>query len=406
MLDPEDFTCAKAQDPFQLEVDELSIGSRRIKGAKLSISYEASWRVKIDLSDQVDDLEALDLLITDNTAVYFSEKGKDYPIIITKASLGGSGKVVTGTLQREPLALAYHEEYQTISGILLSPPKLIMRDILLTDADGRNFRIRPFGAHNEYLAHISTESQGNTDHFYGTFNEIFDFFTFLKGLHCGIGHMIAQGFDGTVAARAVGFTRHDDCKSKTGWFDQSLQKALPDLFSKFSCSMKKPLLHKAIRQGLSFYRASNASRDVSIEMSIIASHSALEAITNYILEHLAGWSKAMRTDRTTSFCDKLRAAVVFMGVDVNILEHSPQAEALSRNRNMDAFEMISFIRNKIVHQDAKYVPKALELHETWLVMQWLTEVLILGMVGYEGEIVDRRIYTGWSGKKCVLKFRH
>jgi hypothetical protein len=228
--------------------------------------------------------------------------------------------------------------------------------------------------------------------------------TFMKGSHCGFGNLHAFGSEGDVSYRLLGFTPNDkSVRRQTNWFDIEVQKDLPAVFSKFSLAMEHETTNQALRQTINFYRASNVSRDVSIEMAIIAAHSSLEAIVNFILASNAGWSKSLMAERSISFADKLRAAASFYKLDCDILEHSPNLLKLCKARSdLDAYKMVSFIRNKLVHQDNKYVPTGLELHEAWLISQWLVEVLIFGVVGYGGQMIDRRIYNGWRGTTCAI----
>jgi hypothetical protein len=104
----------------------------------------------------------------------------------------------------------------------------------------------------------------------------------------------------------------------TNWFDIEIQRSLPEIFLLFSEACTDVLTNRALRQTINFYRASNASRQLSIEMSIIAAHSALEAIVNFILEHRAGWSKSMMNNRSIFFSDKSRAAALNFGIDTRL----------------------------------------------------------------------------------------
>ena len=145
---------------------------------------------------------------------------------------------------------------------------------------------------------------------------------------------------------------------------------------------------------------------MSVELAIISSHTALEATVYYILEHMAGWSKKLSDDRRIAFSDKLRAAVAYLRIDAEIDTYSPSiTKLISSTQNVnDAFEALCYVRNKLVHQDQNYAPEGVQLHETWLVLQWLVEVLIFGICGYSGDLVDRRAYTGWVGTKFALSF--
>lgn len=133
-------------------------------------------------------------------------------------------------------------------------------------------------------------------------------------------------------------------------------------------------------------------------------HTALwRSIVNYILQHEAGWSKGLLGERTIKFSDKARAAAKFMRVPADLLTHSQELQAVSSSRqNMDGYQIISFFRNKLVHQDASFQPTGLQLHECWLLIQWQVEVLILRSIGFTGKIIDRRVRAGWRGTTCEI----
>ncbi|WP_146038626.1 hypothetical protein [Paracoccus sp. SY] len=408
LFDPENFQKDNYEINFGLGLDRLKIGEREEYNISIPVCYTGN-RIILDLTGQFDFNSDFNIIGDSSTSArIYAYRGKcRFEVLVTSAnaSLGPSTFSVLATPDREPLLIPHTENYVSFKAIMLSPPKLIEREVNLTVGEDRSFVLRPMGKKgSEYLL-VTSKHRGATDEIFKDTRVLNDFMLFMKGTHCGFGHSIGIAESGSTAFEMIGFTRHDSCKHSPNWFDLHAQSRLPEIFRLFASSFDGSIRERALRQALNFYRASNASRDVSIEMSIIAAHGALEALTNFILEYQAGWFGSLSTERI-SFCDKLRAASAYIGISDQIMKHSENLERLSRSRNnMDPFEILSFIRNKIVHQDPKYLPKGLELHEAWLMMQWLVEVLIFGIIGYEGEIVDRRIYRGWSGQKCTLKFR-
>jgi hypothetical protein len=94
----------------------------------------------------------------------------------------------------------------------------------------------------------------------------------------------------------------------------------------------------------------------------------------------------------------MRAAAAYCRISGDVLEKSPELTKLALSRDSsDAFQIISFIRNKLVHQDPKFTPTGVQLHEAWLVAMWLVEVFIFHLIGHRGQMIDRRIYDGWRG---------
>lgn len=252
-----------------------------------------------------------------------------------------------------------------------------------------------FDVNNDGFVTVNANLEDSRD-VLASLDELIEFLTFVKGAYCGVGHGFGTDTQGNTCVEVLGFTKHDTTKPQRGWFDHSIQSQLPKIFSKFSLALAERGRRQAISQAVEFYRASNEARDVSIELAIISSHTALEAAVYYILEHMAGWSKRLSYDRKIVFSDKLRAAVAYLRIDAQIDEYCPAlSKLISSTQDLhDAYEALSNVRNKLVHQDQNYTPEGVQLHETWLVLQWLVEVLIFGICGYSGELVDRRAHTG------------
>ncbi len=65
--------------------------------------------------------------------------------------------------------------------------------------------------------------------------------------------------------------------------------------------------------------------------------------------------------------------------------------------NLDAFEILSKFRNRIVHADKNFNVTGHELMEIWQFSQWLCEVMLFYLLNYRGEMYDRRRHTGFRG---------
>jgi len=253
----------------------------------------------------------------------------------------------------------------------------------------------------------------NRDTFPGDLGHLINFLTFVKGSYAGIGNVKAYDENGASAFDVIGFSRNDVFrfgdigKRETNWFQGGIQTHLPNIYIGFIAAMSEMTTKQALRQTIAFYRASTVARASSIEMAIIAAHTALEAIVNYILEYKAGWSATLLSERSAPFSDKARAAAAYCRFTGDALAHSPELLKEAKRRNdKDAFQLISFMRNKLVHQDPKFTPTGIQLHETWCIAMWLVEVFIFYLIGYHGDMIDRRVYTGWQGATCKVPLNH
>jgi len=66
-------------------------------------------------------------------------------------------------------------------------------------------------------------------------------------------------------------------------------------------------------------------------------------------------------------------------------------------RGLDGFELLSKFRNRIVHSEKNFNVSGIELMEVWQISQWLCELLIFHIIGYQGKMYDRRRYSGFKG---------
>lgn len=402
ILFPDQLIDIKQIPPFSLAVEWVEIDGEVRGAAEILISYDALGRPLLNLGDFFpSSLAALESKIQ----VKYKMASEPWPIIVTKRSFNSkkTKPIVEARLSRAPLVLVDSPNSKRFEAVLLSAPLLVSEPIFLCDQNGTKFELNPFKSEDGATCLVRSDMELEASAPLKPLETLLNFLTFAKGCHCGLGHMFAYDENNSVAFRLLGFSRNDIEKRETNWFDIEIQNNLPEIFLLFSKASTDSLTNKALRQTIDFYRASNVSRRVSVEVSIIVAHSALEAIVNFILAHRAGWSKSMMNNRTIAFSDKSRAAALHYGIDSDLLSQSPELSKFSKNnQNIDVFEIISRFRNKLVHQDTKTSPTGIQLHETWLITQWLVEILIFGVIGYRGAIIDRRIYNGWRGATCQV----
>lgn len=406
MLHPNQLIDIDHTSPFSLAVEEVSIDGVDHGPVEILISYDEQGSphfkfVEFFPSDMA--------VLKASVQMKYKADSEPVPIIITKRSFNSEQEkpTVEARLAREPLVLVDHPRSKRFEAVLLAAPRFLSKPIVLCDINGVKFELEPFKSEEGATCLIRSDLRLNANAPIEPLESLRSFLTFTKGCHCGLGNLFAYDESDLVAFRLMGFTRSDMEKRVTNWFDIEIQSNLPEIFLLFSEASIDELSNRALRQTINFYRASNASRRVSVEMSIIAAHSALEAIVNFILEHRAGWSKSMMSNRSIGFSDKHRAAALHFGIDSNLLSQSPELTKFSKITNdIDVFEIISRFRNKLVHQDTKASPTGVQLHEIWLIAQWLVEILVFGVIGYRGTIIDRRIYNGWRGTTCQVPLSH
>ncbi len=171
---------------------------------------------------------------------------------------------------------------------------------------------------------------------------------------------VGRNNEGELKFAYLGFTRLDQFHTATGWCDMAIVKSLPEIYELYSEAVAKKADKIPLLKAIEFYRASNISRESSTEMAVVASHAALETLVPHLLATKAGWSNNLLA-KQVSFHDKLRAAANFAGIVGDPFEHLPDLKSRSKaESNIDAYELLSKFRNRIVHQGKPFNYKGRE----------------------------------------------
>ena len=234
---------------------------------------------------------------------------------------------------------------------------------------------------------------------------LFRFFSFVRGAYCGFGHINGFDSEGTMAFSYLGFTKHDQFNCTTGWYDIAQVKSLPELYDLYSTAVAKIEDTFPILRAIEFYRASNILRETSLEMAVVASHSALETIAPHVLSTRSGMSKD-EIEKLKGFHAKTRAVAKFVNITCDPLQNlSALQNRKSAENGIDAYQLLGKFRNAIVHQSEKFPYTCNELDEVWNFSQWLCEVLIFYFLRYRGKMKDRRGHQGGARGSQLFLYR-
>ena len=237
------------------------------------------------------------------------------------------------------------------------------------------------------------------------YDEVVAFFRFSRGTSSGFGHFL--GFDSLNQVRCadLGFTKNDQGKCEDGWSNIEIVDFYQEIFVALSSALSESKTKDILELALNFYSVSNSIRNLSPEMSLVASYTALETLIPHILQSNGGWSANLMKS-SVAFHDKIRAAASLTGLSVDPLEHSPQLVAKKKGLDdADAFELLSVFRNRLVHQGKQFSYTGTELFEIWQISQWLCELMIFFVIGYRKKMMDRRRYIGFRGPDVDVPLR-
>lgn len=408
ILDCTEFKCEPHALPsFTVTAETVSAGSEVVNNLEIEVKYRHDWKPIFIFKDIFSANTVLSGL--DSITLQGKNFQNDVTLIPILSKCTNTGTVIYAISSVTPFLYGTATDVNQIQAVLLNGPPYLSdaRSISITD-DKTSFSIRPYKkvSNDEFEYNSESKPYGllelagklTAEDSFKILTDIGNFLDFVTGMHCGIGHIVGYSNDGICAFCYIGFGKRDSGRRPTGWYDFELEQKLPNIYKKFTTAAQDPSRNVVLRQAMNYYRGSNVTRSDSLEIAIISSHASLESLVNFILEKNAGWSKEL-LDAKIKFSDKLRAAGKFVGVNVDLFLHSPELKAFSAARGgvMDGYEMVSFIRNKLVHQDKKLKVTGTILFESWNLSQWLVEIFIFYLIDYKDDMIDRRRYGGWRG---------
>lgn len=183
------------------------------------------------------------------------------------------------------------------------------------------------------------------------------------------------------------------------WFDYKHGDQLISLFPKFMRFWTGPDWRVALQEVIYWYlNANNSARGV--DAGLILSLTALERLS---YEYAVKYKKQLSHDGF----DKLRASdkIRLFCASLNIPTHFPdQAEGLLRQSKVngsqwdDAPHALTEIRNALVHPKKKERKNIQDIiFEAWNLSQWLLEMGLLAVCGYDYTYGNRLTVSRWTG---------
>jgi hypothetical protein len=401
--------------PFTLMAEQLLLDSEALQNVPLEAFYDRHMRLN------------LRHVIPSNPSRFFLDypdnvqlTGQNFPeaielFAISLKSIPNGETEIVFTPRQEPLLMQLSEGGVRVEAVVINGPEiffsnwqpefehngicLTLREFLsVKELRNQKSNLKKDSVATGTLALVRKDgSDIKPDEAFKAVGHFSRFLTFVRGAYCGVGHIAGEDQAGTTSFVHLGFTKSDQFHTATGWCDIGVVKALPEIYELYSKAVSVKADTKPLLTSIEFYRTSNIVRESSLEMAIVASHTALETLVPHLLSTKAGWSKNL-LGQNLSFHDKLRAAVNFLGLVGDPLEHLPLMQARSKaESNADAFALLSIFRNRIIHQGKPFTYNGLELSEAWNLSQWLCEIFVFYYLGYRGVINDRRKYGGWRG---------
>lgn len=393
------------QSESRFPVEAIIVGGKALPGVKeLTAKYDAHAELYLECATKERDFEP----VIGKEAI---AQGADLPEPVKLIPVSQDSVSIRFVPHRQPFLLSWSDHATVVHAAVINAPDLEYCakplafshndfDLTLTPTKGARDFYRSKSLHKHSAIATATLAIQRTDGEPFTFkaaaakaHRLNNFFTFARGGGCAVGHF--NGFDasGALAFASLGFNAHDRLEIERGWSADMVIRRTPEAFTLYNKASTDDATGTVIRRAIDYYRASNVARSSSKEVALVASYAGLEALTPHILTSQAGWTNAALN---TAFAAKLRAAGQWIGLKVDLFEHAIELQKRI-TPSADAYDILALFRNRVTHYKQSFSCSGIELHEAWQASQWLCEILIMHLIGYRGQMNDRRRYTGWRG---------
>ncbi|MEM1374926.1 MAG: hypothetical protein AAGF78_11155 [Pseudomonadota bacterium] len=210
-----------------------------------------------------------------------------------------------------------------------------------------------------------------------------------RGHHCGSGNIVGYSPSGYVSHVCLGFHKVDDPSGPCpNWATFLASNEIDQAFRGLLYLDEKD--RQAFDLATEFYRAATVVRCAgSLEIAIVAAQATLEYLVQFVLIGKAGWSKTKLANQ--KFSTKLRAAAEFIGFSEGPLEGCTELETWGKRfTDADGYQLLTKVRNGIVHPPRPNGLGASELVQSWEALMFIAELFMFFVVDVRGQMADRR----------------
>lgn len=210
----------------------------------------------------------------------------------------------------------------------------------------------------------------------------------------GVAPVLASGrnADGDVIWQEWTARRVDEVAGVTSWW-HPMGSAFSDIFSRLG-----PVLldrERGRTAALIVHACVASSRGGFIEQRISTAFSALERLA---------WQRDIledgRTDKREHMHKTMRRRMTAARIPLGIPPHLQALAKFAADENLgDVASALCEVRHRLTHpkSPSDLYDRPNLLTETWLATTHYLELLILHWIGFDGDVVDRSVLSGWAG---------
>jgi hypothetical protein len=204
-----------------------------------------------------------------------------------------------------------------------------------------------------------------------------------------VGHALPVGLDneGTRQWAEWSVTIADGWHNHFSWCADlaSLDPVVQGLAQGYSDDLWREATNRAIR----YYVDANRPEPVDVTLGIAGT--GLEILEWAILLEIEGWL-TLEADEKLSSADRLRLLLKWANISTDLPTTLPNLTRVAAEKRFDGPATAMWARNRTVHPPKRRRQDWLRsdaIVEAWRLLTWYLELVILRMVGYQGQYVSR-----------------
>jgi hypothetical protein len=219
------------------------------------------------------------------------------------------------------------------------------------------------------------------------------FLSFAMGRWTGIGFPV--GFDalGKSVFQQWGLSLAADgyWKSSSSWFDDFHSELLSQVFPGFVKLWSNEMWRTPLAHAIYWYLGANDRRvGIGVDTGLILAQTALEGLAwTYCVLSRRMVSAAAFSHRGLRAADKLRLLATSLEIPTELPSNVPALCKYKPKQNSDSMDVITEIRNALVHSDASIHHPASVYFEAWKLSLWYLDLVLLRLCEHKGSYANR-----------------
>lgn len=219
------------------------------------------------------------------------------------------------------------------------------------------------------------------------------FLSFALGTWAGLALPLGYNASGDVVFEEWGIRRVNSGRWRGGfsWFDKRHSQLLPQIYPGFIELWQSDVWKEPITEIIYWYcTANDRSGAIGVDASLILAQTAIEVLAwNYCVKDTQMVTKEAFKQRGLTAADKLRLLATTLGLPKDIPDQLRPSPSKRGKRWDDALDVLTHIRNSLVHPDAGDKDLLDMCCDAWNLAMWYIELALLRLCNHQGKYANR-----------------